>query len=152
MGRGKKQNQIQRGVGTPSAAVNPNAGAHLPERRLMAMRTESYWGAVPHPDHVERFEAILPGAFDRFLGMAERQSAHRQRMERKFLNFNGVAQAIGVIFAGLTVLGAIAACTYLMMNDKPIAGFTAMLTPLAVVGGIFLRTRKKQQAEIAGKR
>lgn len=116
------------------------------------MRAELYFGAVPHPEHVERYETLLPGSTDRFITMAERQSAHRQRMESRFIAVNGTSQVLGSLFAGLTVLGALAAGTFLVYHDKNIQGLTAMLAPLAIIGGIFLKTRKSQGVEIERKR
>jgi uncharacterized membrane protein len=84
--------------------------------------------------------------------MAEKQSAHRQGMERKFLNFNGISQILGVVFAGLIVMGAIALGGYLVYNDKSLQGFVAMFVPLATVGGLFIHDRRQQQKELERKR
>lgn len=147
-GRKKKSTQVQRMNQTPPAKIHD--GAQL-NRKSGGVRAEWYSGLVPHPEHAERFEALLPGAMDRFVGMAERQGEHRQKMEKKFLNFNGWSQILGVVFAGMTVLGGIAAGTFLVYSDKDIQGFAAMLVPLSTVAVIFYRTRKSQKKEAEGK-
>ena len=73
-------------------------------------------------------------------------------MENKFLNFNGWGEIIGVVFAGLIILAGIAGGVYLLLNDKPLGGFTAMLTPLAGVAIAFVKARASQAAEKARKR
>ena len=108
---------------------------------------EIYSGALPHPDHLERFEAILPGTTDRFIRLAEQQSEHRQRMERKFLNFNGASQIIGVLFAGLAIVGGLAAGTFLLYHDKKTEGLMAMFGPGGAVAVIFVGVRWAQGAE-----
>lgn len=120
-------------------------------RTVTATQFEHYEGLLPHPQHLERFEALLPGATDRLLKMAEGQSTHRQQMERKYLNFNGTGEVLGTIFAGLTVIGAIAGGVFLIYHDKSVEGLVAMLTPLATVGGIFVKTRSKQAKQIQAK-
>ena len=51
------------------------------QRERLAITAESYSGPLPHPDHLRHFEATLPGAADRIIKMAEKQSAHRREME-----------------------------------------------------------------------
>src|SRR5258708_7872427 len=118
MPRSKRRKKERRRPGTSVDRPHSNhpvpandTAQHPKERRAMRAQhmqveqtLELYQGALPHPDHLERFEALLPGATDRFLGLAERQSAHRQRMEKKFLNFNGATQILGSLFAGVIVL------------------------------------------------
>ena len=54
-------------------------GIQLPLPNLPAVvsfqHTQLWQGQFPPPDAVERYEAVLPGAFDRIIGMAERQQA-----------------------------------------------------------------------------
>src|SRR5438093_9488764 len=42
----------------------------------------SFSGPLPHPDIVAKFEQVIPGAAERLLRMAEKQSNHRQSLER----------------------------------------------------------------------
>ncbi len=107
---------------------------------------------LPHPEHLERFEQLLPGATDRMLSLAENQIAHRHGMERKFLNFNGASEILGVVFAGAAVLSGIAGGIYLLMHDKPIGGLTSMIVPLASVAAAFLRTRNSQSKQLERKK
>ena len=39
--------------------------------------TEQYSGPIPHPKIISGYEEILPGAADRILSMAEKESQHR---------------------------------------------------------------------------
>lgn len=120
--------------------------------RVAAMRTELYMGQVPHPEHAERYEQLLPGCTDRFVSMAERQSRHRQWMEKGFMLFNGSSQMVGVVGGLVVAAGSIWACTYLIMNGKSIEGFGTMLVGLGAIVSIFVMGRSGQRAEIEGKK
>lgn len=117
----------------------------------METRSEVYSGLVPHPEHARAFEEIQPGSFDRFISMAERQGGHGQWMENGFLLLNGLSQFVGVGVAGTHVLAGMYHGHDLLMNDKPMEGFTAMLAPLGVVGAAFLSERRSRRLEKARK-
>lgn len=101
---------------------------------------------------MERFERVLPGCTDRMLRLAEEQSKHRQRIENKFLATNAASEILGVILAGLVVLGGIGGAVFLAYHDKNVGALVSGFGPLAVVGGIFLKTRRSQASEVEAKR
>jgi uncharacterized membrane protein len=57
----------------------------IPERiRDVLIRQDQIhvWGGdFPPPEAIERYESVLPGAFDRILAMAERQQAARDTLQ-----------------------------------------------------------------------
>ncbi|GEM_PF-843460 len=52
-------------------------------RTLIAMKASKWSGPLPHPEFAREYEALCPGALDRLLTMVEKQSEHRQEMERQ---------------------------------------------------------------------
>ena len=68
-------------------------------------------GPLPAPADFSRYEDALPGAAERILAMAERQSAHRQTIEIKVISSDARNSTMGTIFAfflgaiGLSVAG-----------------------------------------------
>lgn len=68
-------------------------------------------------------------------------------MESRFLSFNGWTQILGVVFAGVAVLVGMAIGGYLIYAGKSQEGFGAMLTPLALVGSIFVGSKISQSKE-----
>jgi uncharacterized membrane protein len=147
MARSKKRKKKGVAVRAPGAPAVHTPPRPQPVHRVTASRTELYAGTVPHPEHAQAFENILPGSFGRFLAMAEKQGDHRQRMERKFLNFNGASQILGVVIAGAVVLAGMWFGYDLLMHDKKVEGLTAMLTPLGVIGAAFIGARISQAKE-----
>ncbi len=113
----------------------------------MSSTTEYYAGQLPHPDHLERFEQICPGATDRMLRMTEKQSDHRQWMEKAFMLFNGSSQILGTVSGAALMLGGIFAAGYLSMHDKSIEGFVAFILSLGTVAAVFVTGRRAQQRE-----
>lgn len=126
--------------------------AQRQKTRTVTQLFEHYQGLLPHPEHMVRFEQILPGTTDRMMVLAEDQSAHRQLMERKYLNFNGWGEILGVVFAGIAGLSGIGAGAFLLYRDKPIGGFGTLLTPLAAIIWAFRKSRDRQAKEHAAKR
>lgn len=49
---------------------------------------EAYSGALPHPDHLERFEKIMPGISARIMNMAEKEGDHRRAQETLLVEAN----------------------------------------------------------------
>lgn len=142
---------------TTAPAQIPDGAQHPKERReLRAQRIEQtvewYQGVVPHPEHLERFEALLPGATDRFLALAERQSAHRQRLENKFMNLNGAASITGAISAGVVSLVSVGGAIYLLATGHGLMDFAACLTPLAPIIWAFRKARSSESKEMAKKK
>src|SRR5690242_8766078 len=117
--RGSTGKNLQRQDHAKPAQPNQSSLGKNPGR-IVAGRFERYEGLLPHPEHLARFEAILPGTTDRILKIAENQSSHRHRMENKFLNFNGWGEIIGVVFAGLIVLAGIGVGGFLLYAGKDI--------------------------------
>lgn len=68
---------------TPVTPVqNPDSLPKVNEHHLVLEMTKSWSGPLPPPEFGERYEVIHPGAVDRLFTMAEKQSEHRQAMEK----------------------------------------------------------------------
>ncbi len=48
--------------------------------------SEQLQGPIPPPSYLSGYEQLLPGAADRILKMAEKETEHRQAMEKKALD------------------------------------------------------------------
>ena len=92
-------------------------------------QSEYYSGPIPHPEIIKKYEEILPGSADRIIAMAEKQSTHRQEMEKIKVRSESRDSFLGVIFAFLLGIGSIAAAI--------IIAFVIPTTAGAVVAGIF---------------
>lgn len=91
---------------------------------------EAFRGPLPHPDHFQACDQTLPGAADRILKLAERQSAHRLRHEEIDQRAGIGARALGQWFAFLLVAGSLALGGYLAAAGVTLIGIIVLLCGL----------------------
>lgn len=87
-------------------------------------------GPLPQPEHLERFNAVVPGAAERIIAMAERQQAHRITLEDHAVKEQLTQSGRGQIFGLIIGVGGIALAAYL--------GHLGFHTAAGSVGGITL--------------
>lgn len=140
----KRKKQPTSVVAVPKAttinAPHRMATARTSGNNSVVMHAEAYSGPVVHPSIADGWEAVVPGSAGRILTMAENQSSHRQSMESRVVRTRNLSQILGTVFAGTFALAGLYAGYLLIMADKPATGLTAMLTPLGVIVGAFLKT------------
>lgn len=112
---------------------------------------EIYSGPIPPARELAKYESILPGAADRMLSMAERQSSHRQKLEEKMLDANVKAEQVGQVF-GFSVFGlTIIAGFVLIILDKDGAGLTSLIIAIGSIIGLFVYNRSDMRKELEKK-
>jgi len=101
------------------------------ERHQLQIREEHFFsGPLPGPEILANYERVLPGLADRIVGMAERQSAHRQELEKAAVlgeqqrAGRGQSCALIVALCGLVVAG--------------LCGFSGQQVAASIIGGIDL--------------
>lgn len=133
-------NQNERGR-EQSQSEEPESPGIIEHRRVEA----AYFGPIPPPADLERYEQVLPGAAERILSMAETQSAHRQRLEAKMVDGDNRRAWAGVIIGGLLAGGCIAGGIWLVSIGFAAAGSAIATTTVATLAGVFVYgTRTKQ--------
>jgi len=121
----------------------------LPSHVKMTMRrSQVFSGPLPPPKQLKEYNDVLPGAADRILKMAERQSEHRQRMEEQIVNANTKDSHLGVIFA--FILGAliIGGGIYLAAIGHPYGTWFSFGGVATLVGVFVYGTRSSQKERI----
>lgn len=117
----------------------------------VATHMESYQGPLPHPEHFERYEVILPGAADRILRMAETQSRHRQMIERREQLADVFLGWCGILSAFFICVVAIVGGVYCIREGRPVYGTILGGAGLAAVVGAFLYGRPKKPERQQGR-
>lgn len=104
---------------------------------------QQFSGPIPHPDILESYNRILPGAAERILNMAEEEQKHRQYLEKTALQNDKDEAKLGQICAFLIGIVAIVAGTYAAINGSATAG--GIIGGGGVVGlvSVFILGRKK---------
>jgi uncharacterized membrane protein len=101
----------------------------------------TYSAPLPPPAMLEHYERILPGAAERIFGQWERQSSHRQDIEKLALKDDSKHQSIGqhyaFILSALVILGSL----ILIWQGKSMTGLILILGNLVTLAGMFVYGR-----------
>lgn len=93
-----------------------------------------------------------PGAADRILSMAERQSAHRIAIEniaiKRQLNQSGVGQWIAGVLAALLICAG----SFLIYSDYDWAGATIITGTLVSLVLVFVKGKENQRSDLNDKK
>lgn len=123
-----------------------------------AVHVRHHEGPLPAPEDLQRYDALLPGAAERIICMAEDEAAHRRRLEDRTSLANAEAQAEQVaalafqtraVFrsdtigqsAGLVVsLACVAGAVYLALDGREwVAGALAAIPTAAVIQAFLVK-------------
>ena len=125
--------------------MNPTPGNEREDvpaaSRRVEIEAQAWSGPLPPPDHLERFERIVPGAGDRILKMAEDEQRHRHSQEDRLLELGATEQrqtyAIRLLGSGMWVLlllvGALLAIQGQEINGFTIIGGTGLVWALVTL-------------------
>jgi len=105
-----------------------------------------FWGGpIPPPLALKEYEDVLPGTADRIIKMAEKQSIHRQRMEKEALDkayrFQSRGQHYALIVVSLLAVGGM----LLIGFGHEISGVILSGTTLVGLAYAFISTGEKQK-------
>ena len=96
-------------------------------QKLEMSRSITYSGAVPPPEMLREFDKIIPNGADRFMKMAEEQSAHRRKIEQKIVESNVKNENLGLVFAfSISIIGLISAAILAYKGNNVGAGVFAI--------------------------
>jgi len=121
------------------------------ERRTTAelriTTVQQFSGPLPHPDLLKGYNGAFPGCAERVMAMAERQSAHRQQLERIVVEGNCNAQTRGQWFAFILAFVIICGGVYLLAKGKSVEGFAAIIFAVGSLIAVFIYGRTEQRKE-----
>lgn len=140
-----------------SKSIDPELLKNVPKaqrvelfRQIKMSRTHS--GPLPSPETLEEYSRLINNGAERIMVMAEKQSAHRMALERKFMNSNIWQGFIGQIFGLIVGLSAIGAAVYCATIDQPVLGSILGATGITGLVTAFIKGRNSQLQEIEDKR
>jgi len=129
---------------------NRSRGQSVQRRQPSAIVTQSveaYSGPLPSPEMLEKYNTAFPECAERIVALAERQAAHRQKIEEMVVS-NGVrnesrAPIFGFIIAVLTIVSG----TFLAYSGKETTGLAAIISALVALAGVFVYGKHRQYRE-----
>jgi len=99
-----------------------------------------------------KYNEAFAGCAERIVGMAERQAAHRQEIEKAVVTANIGNERRGQIISGalatLVLLGGLA----LVYMGKDLQGFTILVGETATLAGVWIYSKRQQRRELGEKR
>ncbi len=98
-------------------------------------------GPLPQPDTLSGYEAVVPGAADRIITMAENQLAHRHDHESARLQADIKMEGRGQWMAFAVALVALLGGMGLLAFDKSVAGLATMIGAVAGIIGVLVSSR-----------
>jgi uncharacterized membrane protein len=120
----------------------------------MTVRAEyfGFFGPLPPPDILTKYNAAFPGCAERIVKMAEEQAEHRRGLEaavvRSNLKRQGIAQVLGFVAFTLVCGGAFS----LFWIGKDATAIGILVANLLGFGGAYVLGQRKQDRELKEKR
>lgn len=109
-------------------------------------KQETFAGPIPHPDIIEKYNKILPGAAERIFTSWENQTQHRQSLERSIVKTDNLKSILGVILGFIVVIITIIGGIITALNGHPLFGSGLSLVGLAMLATAFITSRKPDQS------
>lgn len=109
---------------------------------------EVFTGPLPHPKLLDQYEHIFPGATERIFQMAERQQAHRQRLESAVIRSNIENERKGMYFSLVITLTVVLSGAILIALGHGIEGFVTLIATIAFHAYNFISQKKRQEKEL----
>jgi uncharacterized membrane protein len=135
---GKRSNDGQPAGDDPISSDNAD---------VTQIQVASFSGPLPHPSLLARYNDVIPGGADRIMAMAERQSAHREKLEAEVVLANPANQARGSVFAFIICLVTILGGMFLIYGGRDAVGLAAVIASLAGLASVFFVSRREQRRE-----
>lgn len=110
-----------------------------------AVQQIAWSGPLPDAETLERYELLAPGAADRIITMAEKQSVHRHEMEKLALTSGTRRAHLGLWLGFVIVLVGMLAGAFLIWNGRETEGFVLVLSQLGILAGSFLFSHRRKR-------
>ncbi len=109
--------------------VNPEPMREMVQRELRITMTR-FQGPIPPPEALAAYNALLPGAADRLLAMAEQEQQHRFMIERAEVEAPFITARRGQMLGFAIAAVALCASLIMVLQDHEVAG--------GIIGGLDL--------------
>jgi uncharacterized membrane protein len=126
--------------------------ANRPSGNFQIMAQSMHFsGPLPPPELLAKYNEATPGGAERVLAMAEKQSNHRQELEKQVVDANCRAQRTGSVYGFLICMASLASGTFLIYVGKSAQGLVPIIGALGGLVAVFIVGKNKQQKELVEK-
>ena len=114
---------------------------------ITTIQGSAFAGPIPPPDILAQYNQVIPDGAERIMVMAERQSAHREYLERSVVEANIKSQRQGTNYAFILCLVVIMGGFTLLYRGQNVGGLVAIISSVSALAGSFIYGRYKQGKE-----
>ncbi len=129
--------------------TSPNNQPNLPNNKnghiIKVEKSEMFSGPVPHPEIIERYEKIYPGAAKMIFEEWDNQVKHRQGIEKSVIKTDNLKSLLGVFFGFIIAMTTILGGIYTVIQGKPFLGGALSFTGLAILVTAFITNKKSEE-------
>jgi uncharacterized membrane protein len=112
---------------------------------------QQFSGPLPQPSDLEYYERIIPGAAERIISLAEKQSEHRQYLEKSVILSDIKNSRTGLWCALIIAISGIGSSVFCAAIGQPWAAAALSGTSLAGIVTAFIYGSKVRRDERARK-
>jgi len=114
--------------------------------------TSVYSAPLPEASQFEYYERVLTGSADRILVMAERQSKHRQSIEKWAIFGDQIRSFIALLFAFVISIIGGGGGIYLVYLNKEISGLISLFITISSLVGSFIYGFSQKKRDLLKRR
>ena len=125
-----------------------NTSLTVSQTQLSATYT---YGPIPDAEQLAKYDDVSPGAASRIISMAEKQSEHRQAIEKMVVKSNARNSTLGVVAAFILGVLTIVGGVFLAYNGSELTGAILGSTGLVGLATVFIYGTRSSRRERMGK-
>lgn len=131
----------------PSGPIISPQGGRAPTRVATLATSQQWLGPLPSPDALKQFDQIVPGAAERILADFEKQTQHRQTLEKAVVESRVSSTKRGQWFAFIIAGLFLSFAAFSVYMEQPLlAGVIGAIDIVGLVGS-FLYSQYSQKEE-----
>ena len=131
----------------PTPSPQKKEGAVVAKAQITAVTSQTYQGPIPPASEMQKYAAINPELPMRIMAMAEKQSAHRQEIEKIAVAESFKQKRLGATYAFILGVIAIAGGVYCIVKGYSAYGIALIIADLAALAGAFAYGTYKSSEE-----
>lgn len=113
-------------------------------KQTIHLQQQHYSGPLPHPEALERYNQIVPGAAERIIKMAEKEMDHRHKNEDVMTRSAIRTTIMSIIFAFVSVLILSGLVFYALTKGFDVVAGSIAVGSIAAVSSVFIFFKKKK--------
>jgi uncharacterized membrane protein len=113
---------------------------------------EQYSGQFPHPDLLERYEALAPGCSKQLFDDAHAQTQHRIQLEQIAVKGDDFRATVGLFVGAIIGIGGLVLAGYFAYKGESLTGLGAVILDIGTLAGVYLygsHSRRQERTEKA---